>query len=145
MKKGFSARELTGFLTEYLHSKDVDIEKKVNNLILLDSIRNSWKTIAPPALFEHTVIGRFVKKTLFLQADHGIYAQEIQLLSRQLTKALSKETGIEINSIEVKVGPIYHKSGKSTDIMSQNETMTTIEEHPNKSVLEKLIKKTQKE
>jgi len=145
VKKGFSANELTGFLTEFLNSKDVDIEKKVHNLILLNSIRNSWKTVAPPALFEHTVIGKFTKKTLYLQADHGIYAQEIQLLSRQLTKALSKETGIEILAMEVKVGPIYHKNGKSTDIMSQSENMSTIEEHPNKSVLEKLIKNTQKE
>ncbi|MES0488949.1 MAG: DUF721 domain-containing protein [Leptospirales bacterium] len=144
MKKGFSSYELTNFLTDFLKSKDVDVEKKVNNVLVLDSIRNSWKTVAPPALFEHTVIAKFTNKTVYLQADHGIYAQEIQLLSSQLCKALSKETALEIRDMKIRVGPLYHKSGKRTDIMSQSQNMSTIEEHPNKSVLDKLIRKTKK-
>jgi hypothetical protein len=42
----------------------------------LEDLRRTWQDIVGPILVNHTKVDRIFKNTLFIIADHSIYAQE---------------------------------------------------------------------
>lgn len=143
MFKGFHEKEFLEILNKAA-KKLPEFKKKgalTANLTFL--IQKEWPKITTPVLAEHTLPFKIAKEKLVIRADHGIYAQEIMLHSREIIAKMNRMIPHSPGRIEVKVGPLYEKSGKTKDIMSPKERLTVHPEnkniHPNSKLLEHLI------
>ena len=118
--------------------------KSLQSKQTLEELRDAWAKYTIPALEEHTILSSFRDGVLTINTDHGIYAQQIQMQSKEILASLRKTTNLEINNLAVKTGTLYWKNGKRTDIMSQKTKVAPTGEHPNHEKLEKLITKLNK-
>ncbi len=154
MIRGFREKDFLKILDKAAKRLPENKKKEVLSANFLLQVQNRWAEITSPLLAEHSLPCKLSQKRLQITADHGIYAQEIKLHSNEIAAKIRLMFSFSPERIEVKVGPLYEKSGKSSrafrekspktkDIMSPKERLTADPGenniHPNHRTIELLI------
>ena len=83
---------------EDLFSRIID-DYKIHGEFALENLTRSWNDIVGPILVNHTKVDRIFKNTLFIIADHSIYAQEVLMHKTTIMNKINERYGS--NSIKV--------------------------------------------
>ena len=118
----------------------------------LAEIQSKWPEIVGETMASHTFVYRYSNGKLFIQVDHGIYAQQLNMVQNSVCSKLSESMRISVSSLATRVGQIYWSNQnlvkpKVRDIMSNHGEMVnsaTEEKHPNFEILKELIAEVDK-
>ena len=66
---------------------------KIYNEFAVEDLRRSWNNIVGPILVNHTKVDRIYKNTLFIIADHSIYAQEVIMYKDTIMNKINEQYG----------------------------------------------------
>lgn len=148
MFRGFNNNEIKSFLEKAARkSEKIAPQTLYGNMVLLN-IRQEWDEIVTPAMAEHTLAFKIEKNVLMVRADHGIFAQELNFHAGKICEKINRMFQLSIKGVKTHVGPIYSKSNKTKDIMSQDPKMSQQESddrpaHQNSQILDELIQRLQ--
>ncbi len=92
-------------------------------------IKRKWPEIVTQALATHSLPFKIQKGELYIQTDHNIFGQQLQLIQNKILEKV-KAINPAISRIRVKVGKIYWgkkpaADTKMSDIMSQPDTVVS--------------------
>lgn len=149
MLAGFNEKEISDFFHNIIGQNKKFNQQKINESILFVRASQALEKILPKTLLDHINIFRYKAGVLYLNVDHGIYAQQLQLQQDEIVKKLQKMTGIHINKLHVQVGKTFTKPIKNSDIMSQSEklsrqSMIGQESHENADLINSMIMELKK-
>lgn len=128
MKRSFDSNEISSLLKNIIgQKKNFNHQKMLDSLVLVN-INQFFMELLPELLINHIQIYKFHSGILYIHADHGIYAQQIQFKVPELIKKIHNYGITNVDKIEVRIGkvsPVHYKTG---DIMSRNQKMSPVNE-----------------
>ena len=80
--------------------EDLDLKDS----FLIESIRELWPKLVGEMISTHTMPDRLFKKTLFVNADHSMYSNELSIMKDSIIKRVNEAIGFEsIGRLRVEV------------------------------------------
>ncbi len=86
-KRANSTKPISSLITEAIRGLDV------GEALMIEIIRESWKSIVDEIIASHSVPERIFRDTLFISVDHPIYANELLFMKQLILQRLNDKIG----------------------------------------------------
>ena len=90
--------------------EDLDLKDS----FLIENIRELWPGIVGEMISTHTTPDRLFKKTLFINADHSMYSNELSMMKDSIIKRVNEAIGFEsVGKLRVEVKNLNRINNKT--------------------------------
>lgn len=117
-----------------------------NDVHMLREIARCWSTIVSTALADHSAATYLHDGVLSVKADHGLFAQQLQMNQNAILRKIVQTTGIKVKKIKVTVGRLtYRNNNQQQNKFSVTAKRTLTEEQKKQdAVYDDLIQELKK-